>query len=260
MERRLSALIWGRKNKEPVDYAVEPEVPKGSVMVKAGWWQRFFAYLIDGIILSIIMALVICSLAWIFGHGFQVAWPGSKNDPFGFPLPWGEIKHDNNFAKSTVAFWQFAFVLLSLLVFAVYQLISQIKRRPARRGQTPGKSITGVRVVRQDGSAVGVREVLLREVLGKGIVYFLLAFIVAGVLRDTGYPNTANSITGTYFFLWWVIIPVWATNALCPHDWIGKTRVVVDIYKPPAEDVDEQDQVEPESSPTEPDSSSDPEN
>ena len=91
----------------------------------AGFWRRFFAYLVDGVILSII--------GWIMSY---------------VPLYWTD--------------W------LALVISIIYVIGFW-----TWRGQTPGKMFLGVKIVKTDGSPIGIGRAILRY-----IGYFVSAIIL----------------------------------------------------------------------------------
>ncbi|HUA02306.1 MAG TPA: RDD family protein [Solirubrobacteraceae bacterium] len=103
----------------------------------SGWWLRLAAALLDGLILGAPLIAVSTFLL--------VAW------------------HANSAA---------AFLLRLLLGFAVAAVyyVKTMTRPGARNGQTLGKQLVGIRVVRDDGYPVDPGIVIRREVLIKGLL------------------------------------------------------------------------------------------
>ncbi len=108
----------------------------------AGFWIRFLAVILDGIIMNIV------------GYVLKLATGTTRGDT---PL-WVS--------------------LLSLLISLAYYVILT-----AKYGQTLGKMVVGIQVIRQDGGPVSFGTALLREVVGKfvsglilGIGYLMVAF------------------------------------------------------------------------------------
>src|SRR4051794_41745265 len=63
-------------------------------------------------------------------------------------------------------------LLLSFVVVCAYYVLT-MRRKGVHNGQTWGKQVAGIRVVRDDGRPVGVKTALLREVL--------LKFVAGGI-------------------------------------------------------------------------------
>lgn len=68
------------------------------------------------------------------------------------------------------------------------------------QGQTPGKKICGIRIIRVDGNEVGLKEMIFREILGSGII-------------EGGF-----CATGTYFRQ---LIGLFVTSAITPLKYIS---------------------------------------
>ena len=81
-------------------------------------------------------------------------------------------------------------------------------RSGAHNGQTPGKQIVGIRVVREDGQPFGFGQAMLREVAIK----WLLMEFVGGLFI---VPPLVN-------YLW----PLWDEQNRALHDMVASTRVV----------------------------------
>ncbi|GAB3803273.1 RDD family protein [Virgibacillus kimchii] len=135
----------------------------------AGFWMRFWAYLAD--------LLVVFSI-----NGILLSPLGFMND--GFPVE--------------IGFWTVAGIAGSIISYLYFLLMTRFY------SQTVGKMIFGLKVVREDLSALTWRDLLFREVVGRFFhrvfsFTFLLYIIV-------GFTNQKQGL----------------------HDIIGNTRVVFD--------------------------------
>ena len=80
-----------------------------------------------------------------------------------------------------VIFGVIAGVAIGVLCWLV--LVVWLVQRPGvRNGQTIGKQIVGIRAVRADGARLGAGSAVLRELLAKGVLIFIAASLVSGVL------------------------------------------------------------------------------
>lgn len=117
----------------------------------AGFWIRFLAYFIDGIILNVI--------GWIFSFIFAMV-PG-----LGY-IGWiiGIVY--------VIGFWTW-------------------------RGQTPGKMAVGVKIVKTDGSPIGIGRAILRYIgyFVSAIILFIGYLWIAWDIRKQGLHD---KIAGTY--------------------------------------------------------------
>jgi uncharacterized RDD family membrane protein YckC len=102
-------------------------------------------------------------------------------------------------------------ILLLLALIWTYFLYAPVfmMRAGERNGQTPGKQILGIRVVRQDGEPMDFGWSLLRELIVKGLLIGVLGgfFLSLPILLDC---------------LW----PLWDEQNRALHDMIVSTRVV----------------------------------
>ena len=68
----------------------------------------------------------------------------------------------------------------------------------ATRGQSPGKIAIGIKIVRTDGSSIGIGTTLLREVIGKIVstIFIFLGYI--WILFDGQRQGWHDKISSTY--------------------------------------------------------------
>ena len=138
----------------------------------SGWWRRVGAYVLDGIFTAIVI--------WV-----------------------GEIL----IVTGTEVLG--AVLVLGGLVIAFFYYPVTMMREGARNGQTLGKQILGIRVVRDDGQTVTFGFALLREF----VVEFLLFQVLGSLLF--GIPWLIN-----------VLWPLWDSENRALHDMIVKSHVV----------------------------------
>jgi uncharacterized RDD family membrane protein YckC len=143
-------------------------------MEKAGLVSRFFAQLIDGIVMSVIATVI------IFAYGMIAGAAGASGS---------SATEGVAGAIGTVTY--LVLVLLEFLYFGFFWSAS---------GQSPGKKLLGIKVVRQDGS--------------------LPSFLSAGLRGTLGYWISALVLG--LGFIWAIFDPDNETW----HDKIFKTRVV----------------------------------
>ena len=144
--------------------------------------RRVVAYLLDGLIPA---AAIIFLIVWFFA-GLIVDFDDDTDQ-------WG-------FAVLGIA------LLVSLLGYVVWWLIV------LRRGQTPGKQLLGIRVVRIDGRASGWGWTFLREFAIKGVAVGVLSQFLFGL----------GAIVWIVDLLW----AFWDKDRQTLHDKIMKTVVV----------------------------------
>jgi uncharacterized RDD family membrane protein YckC len=134
-------------------------IPRESPLIDyAGFWIRLLALAIDGIILGVLTQLIIRLWSMASGAGF---WGGQVADPL---LPDAVPKADS-------ALWALQAAVLFVMVVAYFIGFW------GWRGQTPGKMLMRVKVVRFNGS----------EVDWGGAVMRFLGYIISGLLVLIGF-------------------------------------------------------------------------
>jgi uncharacterized RDD family membrane protein YckC len=115
--------------------------------------------------------------------------------------------------RSSVALGVAVGVLAGLAAVTFFFLYGSLlmARKGARNGQTLGKQVLGIRVIRTDGESIDVGFAALREVVLK----FLTVAIASTVIPV---------IPGLLDYLW----PLWDDENRALHDMAIDTRVVVD--------------------------------
>ncbi len=136
----------------------------------AGFWIRLVAYLIDVVILA--------GAYWVF------------NAIWGLASGKGMVGGTDPFAMVTGTFW-----LVGIIVFFLIG-IAYLVCFWAWRGQTPGKMVMRIKIIRTDGSEMGWGIAVLRY-LGyviSGLLFFLGYFWVA---FDVGKQGIHDKIADT---------------------------------------------------------------
>lgn len=133
----------------------------------AGFWVRFWAYLID--------VAVVFSLKGILLSPFLFV-----ND--GFPI--------------TVGFWTVNGFAAAIIYYVYFFSMTKIC------SQTVGKIVIGIRVVKEDHTALTTLDIVFREVIGR-MIYNILG-ILKVLYIVIGFTNEKQGL----------------------HDMIGKTRVI----------------------------------
>ncbi len=153
----------------------------------AGWWSRVGAQLFDLLVISIPAAVLAILLFGGVGAAF------SAGDGFGI---------------ATLIIGLIAYV--GVLFAAVILYAPLLMRRPGERnGQTWGKQIVGIRVVRTNGVPMDFIWSALREALVKGLAL-----------------GVASSIIPFIPYLLDALWPLWDDENRAIHDFIVDTRVV----------------------------------
>jgi uncharacterized RDD family membrane protein YckC len=177
---------------------VEDQHAGDAVMVDAGRWTRLLAALIDGVIPAIIGAVI----------GFAVAFPAyqryQQEHVSGIAPPALGSSHH----MTTTWAWLGGLVLLG---YCVYSLVLVYLY-----GQTLGKRTMDIRVVRTDGSRVGLARVVFLRWLAVGLIGGMIgSFTSALHLPNIGFLISLIDC-----------LMIFGAARLCLHDRIADTRVV----------------------------------
>jgi uncharacterized RDD family membrane protein YckC len=125
----------------------------------ADWWSRVAAYLIDTVILML-LAVVLFFVIWAASGEAGTAGIAAA-------IAWGAT---------------------DLLVRGIVYSPLLLRRSGAHNGQTLGKQLVGIRVVREDGRPVGYRRALLREWVARTLIVQIGGVaLTAGVLTVLDY-------------------------------------------------------------------------
>jgi uncharacterized RDD family membrane protein YckC len=146
----------------------------------ASWWSRVAAALLDGLILTIPVLVLVGIVIAIVAAGSEVG---------------GVL----------IAVVSFVAYLLAVLFYAPVLMA----REGEHNGQTWGKQIIGITVVRNTGESVGMGFAFLREVVVKNLLFGWVGSFFAGI------PTLLD-------YLW----PLWDDENRCLHDMIVSTHVV----------------------------------
>lgn len=170
------------------------QAPGGPAAPLAGWWARVGASIIDTLVIVVPLAVCFVVLFVVTGVGSEDFNSETDDIP---PIPR-------------------AFLVGLLVLFVIWFVVALLypgmtmSRKGGRNGQTLGKQLLGIRVLRDDGQPVSFGFALLREVVIKG----LLVGQIGGFLLYI--PVLLN-------YLW----PLWDESSQALHDKLVKTHVVV---------------------------------
>lgn len=161
-----------------------PSAALSGAHVLAGWWSRVGAALIDGLIVGIGSLVLLIALTAPFGIGF--------------------------FADESVGVIS---ILVGLLFATLCVTIVAFLYAPAMmartNGQTLGRMVVGIRVVRAKGQEMTFGWAMLREVAVKALLF-----------------GVASSLTFGLASLLDVLWPLWDEEHRALHDFIVDTRVI----------------------------------
>ncbi len=135
---------------------------------KAGFWIRFVGYAIDGAIVGVVQMLLGVLLGFILGA-------------------LGGMSDEGQVAISVVSGLLSIAISLSYAVFFIGYC-----------GQTPGKMVVRIKVIRTDGAELSYGRAFLREVVGKFLSGILLCIGYLMVAFDSQKQGLHDKIADTY--------------------------------------------------------------
>lgn len=168
--------------------------------------RRFFAYLIDWYVGALCTAIPISIIA------YQTTGDMANQYLTDFPFPFGIV----------------AGVLALLFAFAYYIGIPLF----VWRGQTPGKRLCGIKIVRFDGAPVDFGHLALRQIVGVTIIEGIIANASAiwhQMLTIATGINFVHPLMYVGFAVTLVscIMILVRKDHRCLHDFIGDTKVAL---------------------------------
>lgn len=153
----------------------QPEVTAFTTVVYAGFWRRFAAYLIDGILLNII----IWPLAFIFGLGSVLSTIGMNGHiraHYGYDANHQFDAQDAAMIGSLIG----VYIMIVGVSFLVSWLYFSLMESSAKQG-TLGKMALGIKVTDMAGNRIGFGKATGRffgKIISGVILY--IGFIMAG--------------------------------------------------------------------------------
>ncbi len=178
--------VWPPPVAQPAAYKAPPgEHAEELPWRLAGWWIRVGAQLLDLL------------FVWLPAAVLLVA-----------PVLAAEAARDGSGAETT---WLIVSIVVVFLVIGAHLFYAPLlmKRKGRRNGQTFGKQICGIRVIRADGRPMRFSDAALRQ-----IVYKSFGLLVASTFVPL-FPWILN-------YLW----PTWDEQHRCLYDLAADTRVV----------------------------------
>jgi uncharacterized RDD family membrane protein YckC len=177
---------WPRPAIHPATLKAPPaEHPKELPWQLAGWWSRVGAQLLDLLFVWVPAGLLLLA-----------------------PILAAEAARDGSGAETA---WLVVAIVVTFLAIGAHLFYAPVlmRRKGRRNGQTLGKQISGIRVIRADGDPMRFSDAALRQ-----IVYKSFGGLVASTFVPL-FPWILN-------YLW----PTWDEQHRALHDLAADTRVV----------------------------------
>ena len=165
--------------------------------VLATWLQRFAAHLIDRLIVWGLLTVGLLGLAAGIADIIFTDYHITTEEE------WVPVLSD--VVQGGWGWWLFFASGVALPAYAVWFLFT------LRNGQTPGKQMVGIRVIRANGELSGWGYTFVRE--------FILEWLAVGFL---------SGVTGGIFYAVNYLWPLWDKDRQALHDKMAETLVVVE--------------------------------
>lgn len=155
---------------------INQEASEKRSVVYAGFWIRFLAAIIDGIILGIIGGTIQAVFGGLVGVTFVAAPP---QDP-------------------TTSAGLFAGLMGTAVILSIAVQIAYYVGLTGAYGATVGKMVLGLKVVDTNGQKIGFGKAALREIVGKWISGLVFGLGYLWVAFDEKKQGWHDKIAGTY--------------------------------------------------------------
>lgn len=177
----------------------------GPVYLLASWGQRVGAYLIDlGILMIPLLGLYALLLPGLFDRAGDDERLQEEFDAMADP-------DSTDFEMTRFVYWILVVAVVTTvaywLVIGLYNAVFMSRTA----GQTPGKRLVGIRVMRVDGRPIGFWWALYRTLVIREALFGVGSFLSGGLLPIAQY-------------LW----PLWDPQRRALHDVVARSRVVMD--------------------------------
>ena len=188
-----------------MDYDVVAEGPPAGMTALeiASARQRLGAWLID----HMIVAGIFLGTATVAGVVLYVAWSRDMDE---FNEGW----------------WFVGVIIVSAIIGGIATLVWYVYllHLVATRGQTPGKRVVKIRIIKDDGGKVGWGVALMREVVGKIILVAAMEGVLAALV------SVISAVVAVYIWIFVLLaLLIWIVadeKNQTLHDKIARTYVV----------------------------------
>jgi uncharacterized RDD family membrane protein YckC len=165
------AVAVGPAAASPLPPPVTARVQVSAALPYAGFWERFAAYLIDGLILGIPFWLVVVAVIFMFG-GFGMMLHRRAVDPNAAVNPG---------AAAALLAPMFMLFFLGMLAFIILQWLYFAGMESSERQATFGKTVMSLRVTNYEGQRISFGHATGRffAKIVSGLIPFAIGYIMA---------------------------------------------------------------------------------
>ncbi len=193
--------------------------------LKAYFMQRFGAYIVDILLVSTLFTLITMfipankNLTNATEEQVKLWETSLKGEVSSKDYLVETVKLDYKIQRNQVPYsiLELVFVILYFIVFQFYN-----------KGQTLGKKLFKIRVVREDGSNVTMNDLALRSLLSLSLVSSILTmiFCIAGSLNVYTVSSLIIEVIQTILMIVTVVMVLVRNDGRGLHDLIGSTKVI----------------------------------
>ncbi len=193
--------------------------------MKAYFMQRFGAYIVDILLVSTLFTLITMfipankNLTNATEEQVKLWETSLKGEVSSKDYLVETVKLDYKIQRNQVPYsiLELVFVILYFIVFQFYN-----------KGQTLGKKLFKIRVVREDGSNVTMNDLALRSLLSLSLVSSILTmiFCIAGSLNVYTVSSLIIEVIQTILMIVTVVMVLVRNDGRGLHDLIGSTKVI----------------------------------
>ncbi len=212
-----------RSKKESEAEIVEKKVPE---KIYAKFWQRLCAFIIDMFLVSMVASVItqpftnqenIQKLSDEANTTIKEYYKNKKIDTDTYINRTSDISYD--MARETVLL-----SIINIAIALVYFVIVQFKNN----GQTIGKKLLHIRVVKQDNSNLTMNDILFRALLIDSILFDMIILCFTVFSNKDGYFYGVGSIIIIQYLVLFVscMMILSKNNKQGLHDIIAKTEVI----------------------------------
>ncbi|MFA7689125.1 MAG: RDD family protein [Bacilli bacterium] len=195
--------------------------------MEVGFVKRLGAFLIDIILVGCLVSLV---LGFFPPNNDNVVLEEQLNNiaekSLEKDIDMNIIMHQYGEVTYEIEYNNLLRTIINFVMVIGYFVLFQFKNN----GQTLGKSLLKIRVVKQDGNKVELNDILFRSLLINGIIYSMLSMALIFILKGYNYFvfSTVLGFIQIILLIISMFMVIYRKDKKGLHDLIGKTKVITE--------------------------------
>lgn len=186
--------------------------------------KRFASFIIDVLILSFIMSII----SFVFPENKNIEKLNNEMVEISEDYLDGEINEEEYLNKTAPLSYRidkenFLYTAVEIVVTILYFVVFQF----VRGGQTIGKKLLGIKVIKQDGE-LQINDMIFRSFIINSVLYSMISLLLLFTTKDMNYLYSI-SILGfiqSIIMIISVLMIIIRKDNLSLHDIITKTKVI----------------------------------